>query len=263
MSPDELHDARDLALELAAWAIGRTRTYRVTSVSTKANPADLVTELDRSIERHVREQVGRWFPDHAFVGEEYGGEAAQGRPTWYLDPVDGTTNLANGIPWTAFSLALAVDDRALVGVVADPWRDLLFDAIAGEGARRDGETLAIPARDSLVGGVVSSELAGHEAWSGMDALAQALTERFCTLRVMGSGTLTLLGPAAGRGAGAVIHRFSPVDHLAACLIAAEAGADVLGQDGRPTVFPASGGILVAAPGVSAELHGLWSGALVR
>ena len=263
MSPDEPHDARDLALELAAWAIDKTRSYRVTSVSTKANPADLVTELDRSIERHVREQVGRWFPDHAFVGEEYGGSALPGRPTWYLDPVDGTTNLANGIPWTAFSLALAVDDRPLAGVVADPWRDLLFDAVAGEGARRDGAPLTVPARDSLVGGVVSSELAGHEAWSGMDALAQALTERFCTLRVMGSGTLTLLGPAAGRGAGAIIHRFSPVDHLAACLIAAEAGAAVLGQDGLPAVFPASGGILVAAPGVSAELYGLWSGALVR
>ena len=63
--------------------------------------------------------------------------------------------------------------------------------------------------------------------------------------------------------GAIIHRFSPVDHLAACLIAAEAGAAVLGQDGLPAVFPASGGILVAAPGVSAELYGLWSGALVR
>ncbi|WP_085368970.1 inositol monophosphatase [Leifsonia sp. NCR5] len=261
MTPAELVDARDRARELGAWAAEQIRTSRITEVSTKANPADLVTELDQSIERHVRERISAWYPDHAFVGEEYGGESAPGRPTWYLDPVDGTTNLANGVPWTAFSLALALDDVPLVGVVADPWQNALFDAIAGDGARRDGEAIAIAPGGSLSGGVVGSELAGHQAWTGMRELAQALTDRFCTLRVMGSGTLTLLGPAAARGVGAVIHRFSPIDHLAACLIAAEAGAVVLGEDGQPAVFPATGGVLVAAPEVSEELYDLWRAAL--
>jgi fructose-1,6-bisphosphatase/inositol monophosphatase family enzyme len=265
MSPElsaaDLAAAHAMALDLAAWAAERIRSYQVTDVATKANPADLVTELDRSIERHVRDTVRLRFPEHAFVGEEYGGQSAPGRPTWYLDPVDGTTNLANGIPWVAFSLALAVDDEPLVGVVADPWNHAVFDAVAGSGARRDGMPFTIPPRPALTGGVVGSELAGHEAWSGMPELARALASRFCTLRIMGSGTLTLLGPAAGRGAGAVIHRFSAVDHLAACLIASEAGASVLGEDGRPTLFPRAGGILVAAPEVGAELAELWDESL--
>ncbi|WP_314146080.1 inositol monophosphatase [uncultured Leifsonia sp.] len=255
--------AHALALELGAWAVQHTRTHPVTTVTTKADPADLVTDLDRSIEKYVRERVRDHFPDHAFVGEEFGGEAVPGRPTWYLDPVDGTTNLANAVPWTAFSLALAVDDRPLVAVVADPWQDTLFDAVAGEGARRDGAQLTIRTGASLTGGVVGSELAGHRGWSGLYELAQSLSAAFCTLRVMGSGTLTLLGPAAGRGVGGIVHRFSPVDHLAAVLIAHEAGATVLDGDGRTTLFPGAGGVLVAAPETSAELFSMWKDARDR
>lgn len=263
MAPDELAAAHVLARELGTWAAEETRAHRVTSVSTKAHPADLVTELDRSIEREVRRAVLARFPGHAFVGEEYGGEPVPGTPTWYLDPVDGTTNLANGVPWTAFSLALAVDDEPLVGVVADPWRRAVFDAVRGGGARRDGEPLTVPARAALRGGVVGTELAGHLAWPGMDELARSLSAAFCTLRVMGSGTLTLVGPAAGRGSGAVVHRFSPIDHLAAVLIAHEAGAVVRDAEGRATLFPSAGGVMVADPEVADELHGLWVSALPR
>lgn len=263
MNAADLAAAHALAVELGAWAMERTRTHRVTTVTTKADPADLVTDLDRSIEQYVREQVRRRFPEHAFVGEEFGGEPVAGRPTWYLDPVDGTTNLANGIPWTAFSLALAVDARPLVGVVGDPWHGALFEATAGGGARRDGEPLALRTGGSLTGGAVGTELAGHRAWAGLRELAQSLSSAFCTLRVMGSGTLTLLGPAAGRGVAGIVHRFSPVDHLAAVLVAHEAGATVLGHDGRPTLFPETGGILVAAPEVADQLSALWNEARDR
>ncbi|WP_285725478.1 inositol monophosphatase family protein [Psychromicrobium xiongbiense] len=257
----EISRARQTALELAAWAVAETRSYRPSGVTTKANPADLVTELDTRIERQVRAVIGDRFPDHGFVGEEYGGEASPGRPTWYLDPVDGTTNLANGVPWTAFSLALAVDRTPLIGVIADPWREQIFDAAAGAGARCNGELLPSLTASTLTGSVVSTELAGHLPWPGMRGLEAALAERFCTVRVMGSGTLTLLGIAAGRGAGAVIGRFGAEDHLAATLIAQEAGAAVLNEAGQVSLFPASGGILVAAPAVAQELHALWRSAL--
>lgn len=261
MTPSELSAAHELAVKLARWAIDETRAYRVTSVHTKAHPADLVTELDRAIERRAREVVLDRFPDHAFVGEEYGGSARTGVPTWYLDPVDGTTNLANGVPWTAFSLALAVDDQPLVGVVAEPWQNAVFEAVAGQGARRDGIPLHLPEHARLRGGVVGTELAGHEPWPGMDDVALSLTAAFCALRVMGSGTLTLLGPAAGRGCAALVHRFSPIDHLAAVLIAHEAGAEVRDEDGRPSLFPRRGGVLVASGTVADEMSALWSRAL--
>ena len=265
--------ARLIARELATWAIGYVREHHVTTVQTKANPADHVTEIDLAIERVVRAVIGAQFADHSFVGEEFGGEAQANLPCWYLDPVDGTANLANGMPWTSFSLALVIDGVPVVGVVADPWRGVVVEAEAGAGAWANGVRLTLgepdaasaasaPATDPLRGAMVSTELAAHAAWPGMLPMLDALSQRYCTMRIMGSGTLTVAGVALGHGIGAVIGRFGPVDHLAAVLIVREAGGVVLDINGDDTLFPASGGVLAAANRLAAdELHALWTRAI--
>ncbi|WP_316302804.1 inositol monophosphatase family protein [Clavibacter michiganensis] len=265
--------ARAAARDLAARAVHHVRSHEVGAVTTKANPADHVTEIDRAVERDVRAVVGAQFPHHVLVGEEYGGEAVPGRPCWYLDPVDGTANLANGVPWTSFSLALVVDGEPVVGVVADPWRGTVVEAAAGEGAWSAGARLDLratpggvhaPDADPLRGRMVSTELAGHAPWPGMLPLLDALAARWCTLRIMGSGTLTVAGVALGHGAGAVIGAFGPVDHLAATLIVREAGGVVLDADGEDTLFPASGGVLAARDRPTAlALHALWRAGIVE
>ena len=262
--PVDIDSALAVARELGEWAIAFATSTDPGRISTKQNAADLVTEVDVAIERHVREVIGQHFPSHRFVGEEMGGSSAIGVPCWYLDPVDGTTNLANRIPWNAFSLALAVDDTPLVGVVADPWRGDLFEAVRGRGAKLNGAPLAIPtpesAADPLSGRVVSTELASYLAWPGMLEMLESLSERYCTMRIMGSGTMTLVGVAAGRGVGAVIGAFGPVDHLAALLIVEEAGGIVLDSAGRRRAFPESGGIMAATPAAATELYDLWQAA---
>ena len=77
---------------------------------------------------------------------------------------------------------------------------------------------------------------------------------------MGSGTLTLAGVAEGRGCGAVVHQFNPVDHLAATLIVREAGGVVLDEQGREDLFPPAGGVLVARDSRTAQaLLTAWRG----
>jgi myo-inositol-1(or 4)-monophosphatase len=91
-------------------------------------------------------------------------------------------------------------------------------------------------------------------------LLTALGDRYCTMRIMGSGTLSVVGVAAGRGVGAVIGQFGAVDHVAAALIVHEAGGVVLDEAGRACLFPSEGGILVAAPEAADALSELWRGA---
>ncbi|MDR2996844.1 MAG: inositol monophosphatase [Microbacterium sp.] len=255
---------RRVAEALGDWAIEFTRSADPGVIRTKRDDADIVTDVDVAVEKYVREVIGAQFPEHDFVGEEMGGSARDDVPCWYLDPVDGTANFANGVPWTAFSLALVVGGRPVVAVVGDPWREDLFVAEAGQGASLNGEPLQLqPAAESadgdpLRGRIVSTELANQHAWPGMLPMLERLGERFCTLRIMGSGTMTLVGVAAGRGAGAVVGHFGAVDHLAAVLIAAEAGAVVRDEAGQPTWFPPSGGIMVAAPFAADALHAVWS-----
>jgi fructose-1,6-bisphosphatase/inositol monophosphatase family enzyme/glycerophosphoryl diester phosphodiesterase len=270
LAGDELAVAATMAHELATWAIEYTRGADLGQVRTKANAADHVTDVDLAVERHVREVIAARLPGHLVIGEEFGGSPQPGVPCWYVDPVDGTANLANGVPWTAFSLALAIDRKPLVAVVADVWRGEVYAAVAGFGAEASGRRLtmgaaetggATPAGAGLAGTVVSTELLAHALWPGGTAFLGALRDRLCTVRVMGSGTLTLAGPAVGRGAGAVIARFNPLDHLAAALLVREAGGVLLDEDGRETVWPESGGILAARPEHAQELHAVWSTAL--
>ncbi|MDQ4504162.1 inositol monophosphatase family protein [Sinomonas sp. ASV322] len=264
IASDELAAAIVVAHELAHWAVEYTRGAEIGIVGAKAHAADHVTAVDLAVERRVREVIAERFPGHLVVGEELGGAARPGVPTWYVDPVDGTANLANGVPWTAFSLALAVDREPFVAVVGDVWRGQVFAAVAGLGAEVDGRRLDLRAGagdvpDGITGTVVGTELLAYEPWPGLDAFVEGLRGLFCTMRIMGSSTLTLAGVAAGRGAGSVIERFSPIDHLAAVLIVREAGGVLLDDAGNATLWP-DGGILAARPEAAAELYEVWSAA---
>ncbi len=252
-----------VALEAAEIAIEIMHTTPRGQVRTKAHAADPVTDIDLATEQAVRSHVLAAFPDHVVVGEEFGG-TSDGGLTWYCDPVDGTTNLATGLPWTSFSLGLAVGRTPYVGVVADPWRREVFHAVRGEGAfLRDAEGVDTPIRvadvERLPGSVVLTEWAAHVPFPGMLAMLGALGAEHCTTRIMGSGTLTVTCVGAGRAAGAVIGAFQPEDHLAALLICREAGAVVLGAQGEETDWPETGPFVVAAPAVAGRLLGLATG----
>ena len=139
----------------------------------------------------------------------------------------------------------------------------VLSAVAGRGTYLDSRTkIDLDAGpDTVTGAVIGSEWAGHEPWPGMTELFTALSARLCTTRVMGSGTLTLAQPAAGRTLGAVIGEFHPEDHLAAALLCQESGLAVRNEAGVQCAFPSSGGILVARRGVADELTELWQAAI--
>ena len=261
LGPDQLATSMAVARRAAVRAMEITRSTPLGEVSTKAHQADLVTAVDTAVERAVRELIAAELPDHVVVGEEYGGTAGDG-PTWYCDPVDGTTNLTAGLPWTSFSLSLAIGRTPLVGVVADPWRDQVWLTAAGEPVLINDVPYAGDQRPaSLTGGVIGTEWASYQPWPGMTAVLDELAARHCTTRVMGSSTLTLAQVAVGRTVGAVLGFFQPEDHLAATLLCQQAGLVVLNEAGDQQPFPESGGILVARPEVAEELYAIWSAAI--
>ncbi|MET3803073.1 fructose-1,6-bisphosphatase/inositol monophosphatase family enzyme [Nakamurella sp. UYEF19] len=265
--------AQQLAIDLACEAARSIDTVRATAVTTKAHPADLVTELDTRIELDVRDRLLGAFPDHRLIGEEFGaGGNERAAFTWYCDPVDGTTNYANDLGWSAFSLCCTDADGPLLGVVTHPVRRELVLARRGGGAwrwrldddyRLTGEParLAASSTATLAGTVFTTELLAHLPWPGMFPMIDELAARSCTARILGSSALTLLQVAAGRAAGAVISTFSPIDNLASILAGLEAGAVCLDSDGHATTGPAAGGVLLAAPQVAEELSAIWRNAL--
>ncbi|KAK4157303.1 hypothetical protein C8A00DRAFT_29728 [Chaetomidium leptoderma] len=107
------------------------------STDTKMNAVDIVTETDQAVERMVSARLTAAYPSFAFVGEETyeaGVTRVTDVPTFIVDPIDGTTNFVHSFPNACISLGLVVDRRPAVGVVYNPFQDLLFTGIKGGGS---------------------------------------------------------------------------------------------------------------------------------
>ena len=95
---------------------------------------DTVTAADRASERWLVERIHSQFPSHSIVAEEGGGLARDSEFTWYVDPLDGTTNFVHGVPRFCVSIGLWARGEGLAGVVYDPLREDLYTAERGSGA---------------------------------------------------------------------------------------------------------------------------------
>jgi histidinol-phosphatase len=111
--------------------------------------ASFVTDVDVAIERALRAAIGRAFPGHGVLGEELPATRPEAEYQWILDPIDGTTSLANGIPFYGTIIALHQRGRPLVGVIDLPALDRCYSAAVGLGAWRDGRRLQL--RDAALG----------------------------------------------------------------------------------------------------------------
>lgn len=250
LSERELDECAALVDELARYAIDRIVADRPgpTQIATKTSDADWVTETDLAVERHVRDVLHARFPADGIVGEEFGSSnLAEPRATWYIDPVDGTTNFVHGLPWSSFSIAVGDEQGTAVGAVADPYRREILSAVRGRGARRDGEAMKCVDAPGLSGGIFLTELSMQSLWPGQARLMESLAAAGCVTRIMGSNALSLAAVGAGRALAAIVD-FNLIDGQAGTLIARESGAHVR-FEGK--------GVLCAAPGVVEELVRLW------
>ncbi len=262
LARDEFDRYLFLAEELALWAIDRIGLDPPppAEVHVKASPGNLVSDTDRAVEEYVRTRILSEFPEHTVLGEELAPRHPESSElVWYLDPIDGTTNFVHGVPFFAFSLALVDQSGPLVGVVAEPVRRDLFSAVRGRGARLNGSPMHCAPTVTLAGQLVLTELVGHRTWPGMEQTFARLSAMQATVRVMGSSALSLANVACGRAAASVLGESNAWDALAGVLIAREAGARVLGRDGREHDGLPTGGVVVAGAGVSHQVWRAWSG----
>jgi len=140
-----------------------------------------VTEADIAIEEMVRAALRDRFPDDAVHGEEGGLEGASSR-RWILDPIDGTSNFADGVQIWGTLIALAVDEVPVVGVVNAPALGERYEAARGSGARLNGEPIRVSRADRLDRAFVlyaeaSDLLAGSYAEPFVEIVGRARRER--------------------------------------------------------------------------------------
>jgi fructose-1,6-bisphosphatase/inositol monophosphatase family enzyme len=233
--------AADLAFALAvATRAGELQVQRAGQVGQIdfKSAKDVVTEVDHLSEALILGAIRSTFPGDALLAEETGEHAASaghaatsgiGR-VWIVDPLDGTINYANGIPFYCVSVALVEGGRPVVGVIHDPVRGESFAAAADGPATLDGHPISASPKTSLSDFVVSMSLAGRSLTTRSRAIRKAIR----VPRSMGSAALALAYVANGRF-DAFIQQggLSLWDIASAGLIAERAGAVVTDLAGGP------------------------------
>jgi myo-inositol-1(or 4)-monophosphatase len=221
----------------AAYRSGRILNHhfgRLTRVDKKG-AIDLVTAADLESEKTIIDTIHEKFPDHTIVAEESGIVQRDRSARWIIDPLDGTTNYVHGLGIFAVSIAFAIDERIVMGIVYNPLSGELFAAVEGEGAKLS---------DQPIQATSTTQVSESLLVTGFPYVLEndngALIKRFSNclaaargIRRLGSAALDLCYVACGRFDGFWEENLKPWDTAAGMLIAREAGGVVTDFNAQP------------------------------
>ena len=225
-------------------------------ITTKSNITDLVTEADLASEKLIRAALYDLNPSFGFMGEESKGSPSE-EFYWVVDPIDGTVNFANEIPYGAVTIALQQGEQTLLGVTAQiPYRRIYWTKL-GEGAyARDPDgsqrRLAVNSVDTLQMAFMATGFPYHLAEYNDNNHAEFayIHPRCRGLRLLGAAAIDIANVATGGLAAFWEGWLHPWDAATGALLVREAGGTVTGYDGTPWRFGSAG--LVASNG---KIHG--------
>jgi myo-inositol-1(or 4)-monophosphatase len=228
-----------VAAAQAAGRLLREGSRRALNVRTKGSAGDLVTDLDLAAERLIVDRIRERYPRHEIFAEEGGRYAAEDAGwTWLVDPLDGTNNIAIGLPAYVVGLALCADRVPVLGVVHDPVSGRTWSAVRGHGVSVHSGTagpvpLLVPPRP-VPAAPVLAWTQGHEVRrddSTLRALKVVLDSTARRVLQLWAPLLAWVMLARGDIDGIVGYRPEAVDLPAGVLLAVESGMVVRSLDG--------------------------------
>lgn len=260
---DELIDLRRIAEQAVGLGYDIVKNTTPAEIRHKGD-RDTVTDVDFTVENEVRDFLKRMTPDIGFLGEEETTTTKLDgdQDVWTLDPVDGTSNFAHGLPLCAVSLALVRGGEPVAAAVVAPLLDLRYVAAKGHGAFGNGVRLQASKATNLAESIVSigDYAVGEQAAAKNERrirLTTLLAQRVERVRMFGSAALDLAWVAEGRTDATIILANKPWDTAAGVLLVREAGAFVVDASGSPHKFN-SAETIALSPGIADSLLSLVS-----
>lgn len=221
----------------AAYRSGRVLNHhfgRLTHVNKKG-AIDLVTVADLESEKTIIGTIHKKFPDHTIIAEESGIARKDRHACWIIDPLDGTTNYVHGLGIFAVSIAFAIDEHIVMGIVYNPANGELFTAIEGQGAKLSDQPIQTTSTTQVSESLL---VTGFPYLIGNDK--GALIQRFSNclaaargIRRLGAAALDLCYVACGRFDAFWEEKLNPWDTAAGMLIVQEAGGEVTDFNAQP------------------------------
>jgi myo-inositol-1(or 4)-monophosphatase len=259
--------AKDVAVALAIEA-GRCLMAHFQApvvARTKTDHSNIVTAADVESERLIVAGLRTRFPDHSIIAEESGVDVRASELTWVIDPLDGTSNFAAGIPWFGVLIAQLERGEPRLAVLHLPASDELYVAERGRGAFRNGRPIAV-ARGLALRDVLWAygvDTGGDDATQRTRlSVLRALISSVRNVRTTNS-LLDAAFTADGRIGGMLNFSTRLWDIAAPSLIVREAGGNYTDLDGTPLRFDVSAdacrreyAVLAGAPALHAEVVAL-------
>src|SRR5436309_3397209 len=195
---------------------------------------DLVTQADRSSEELIFARIRKQWPAHDVMGEEGSRHETGSDFLWYVDPLDGTTNFANGYPVFCVSIALEYKGERIAGVIYDPTRDEMFAAEKGSGSRLNDRPICVSKTAGLAEGLIATGFPSHKRHKNPNIhFYHQITLRSHGVRRAGSAALDLCCVACGRYDAFWEFNLNPWDTAAGVLLVQEAGGRVTNFSAGP------------------------------
>lgn len=202
----------------------------------KQGISNFVTVYDVKIQRFLISELAKVLPNAGFYGEEDTEEndySVGDGYTFFIDPIDGTTNFMFDYHNSCVSVGLSLNGEMLAGWVFNPYTDQFWSARKGFGAWLDGRELHIDERNGLESGICAFGCARYNEGDRVFSILKQLFMKALSIRNGGSAAIDLCRIASGNNVGYVELKLQPYDYAAASVIIVEAGG-VIGQaDGSP------------------------------
>ena len=227
------------------------------SATAKEGHGNFVTAYDSRIQAYLFERLAALLPEASFIGEEDGADAfpdeARRGYAFCVDPIDGTTNFLTGYRPSVTSIGLLHRGKPFLGVVYNPYQDMLFTGVRGGGARLNGKPIR-SSDEPLSRSVVSFGTAPYHPEFAKEtfALCAGYLPRCIDLRRAGVAAWDLCCVAMGTVGLFYEMELQLWDYAAGGLIAEEAGCRLTDMDGKPLPWDGPSSLLCASHSVARE-----------
>jgi len=203
-------------------------------VETKGSLTNLVTEYDKKCEAAIINFIRKEFPSHSILAEESGKQDHSSEYIWFIDPIDGTTNYAHGLPIFSVSIGVQKNNEMIYGVVYDVMRNVIYSAEKENGSYCNGRKLKVSENDDLKKSVLVTGFP-YNISDNPDHAAERFTaflKASRAVRRLGSAAIDMCYVAEGVFDGFWEVALNPWDMAAAKLIIEEAGGIVTDLSGN-------------------------------
>jgi myo-inositol-1(or 4)-monophosphatase len=217
-----------------AGSIIREGFGRKLNIEFKTNESNLVTQIDMQAEKIITDFIKKKYPSHGILAEEGGETKSDSDYLWVIDPLDGTTNFAHGLPIFSVSIGVQKNGEIIAGVVYDVMSDVIYSAEYRSGAYSNGKKINVSDNENLSHSLLVTGFPYNIAENPENALEKfsALTLASRGMRRLGSAAIDFCYVANGVFDAFWEVHLHPWDICAGKLIVEEAGGIVTDFEGK-------------------------------